>query len=85
MIQLVALEFGAHKPRACGPKVLCASLVYILLGLLQTPYSKMAANKLFFCLHVNLALFASFSLQNSFVFFIHVDEAKRANYLQTEE
>ena len=26
----------------------------------------MAANNLFFCLHVNLALFASFSLQNSF-------------------
>ena len=34
-----------------------------------TPYS-MAANKLFFCLHVlKLALFASFSLQNSVVFY----------------
>ena len=42
----------------------------------NTPHSKMAANKLFFCLHVNYPASPHFKI---LLFFIHVDEAKRAN------
>ena len=44
----------------------------------HTPYSKMAANKLFFCLHFYLPSLPHFHFK-ILLFFIHVDEAKRAN------
>ena len=45
---------------------------------LYTPYSKMAANKLFFCLQVKWASLPHFHFK-ILLYFIHVDEAKRAN------
>ena len=44
----------------------------------NAPYSKMAANKLFFCLHVNYPSSPHFHFK-ILLFFIHVGEAKRAN------
>ena len=44
----------------------------------HTPYSKMAANKLFFCLHVHKPSLPHFHFK-ILLFFIHVGEAKRAN------
>ena len=44
----------------------------------HTPYSEMAANKLFFCLHVYLPSLHHFHFKILLVF-IHADEAKRAN------
>ena len=43
-----------------------------------TPYSEMAANKLFFCLHVNYPSSHHFHFK-ILLFCIHVVEAKRAN------
>ena len=51
-------------------------LVRFLVG--DTPYFNMAANKLFFCLHVNYPSSPHFHFK-ILLFFIHVDEAKRAN------
>ena len=45
---------------------------------INRPYSKMAANKLFFCLHVNQPSSPHFHFK-ILLFSIHVDEAKRAN------
>ena len=48
------------------------------LSVRNTPYSKMATNKLFFCLHVNKPSLPHFHIK-ILLFFIHVDEANRAN------
>ena len=44
----------------------------------NTPYSKMEDNKLFFCLHVKWPSLPHFHFK-ILLYFIHVDEAKRAN------
>ena len=53
-------------------------LVRVGFELRNTPYSKMAANKLFFCLHVHKPSLPHFHFK-ILLFFIHVGEAKRAN------
>ena len=60
-------------------------MLLLFIGILEfkfvtyhTPYSKMAANELFFCLHVYEPSLPHFYFK-ILLFFIHVDEAKRAN------
>mgnify|MGYP000300204065 CR=1 FL=1 len=53
-------------------------LVRVGFELRNTPYFKMAANKLFFCLHVHGPSLPHFHFK-ILLFFIHVGEAMRAN------
>ena len=50
----------------------------IVITILHTPYSKMAANKLFFCLHVYWPSLPHFHFK-ILLCFLHADEASRAN------
>ena len=49
-----------------------------------TPYSKMAANKLFFCFHVYQPSLPRFHFK-ILLFFIHADEAKKLINMQAKE
>ena len=53
-------------------------MILAVVTVSYTPYSKMAANKLFFCLHVYQPSLPHFHFK-ILLCFLHADEASRAN------